>query len=138
MSSTACVTRMTEEQGFSSFCGTEFVNPAPHADTKAPEVRFPNRLWLRPIGLEKRTSAAEAVQLQAIYGTAEAVPFVKSHFPIWLGPSPNAAAACPSFGSVPQALRVSQGFVCFPNCQASTGLSAPACSSHRIYSDDES
>jgi hypothetical protein len=89
MSSTACVTLMTEAQGFSSFCGTEFVNPASHADTKAPEVRSSSRLWLRPIGLEKRTSAAEAIQLQAIYGTAEAVPFVKSHFPILLRPSPN-------------------------------------------------
>ena len=66
----------------SSPVGTEFVNPASHAHTKAPEVRFSNDLWLRPIGLEKRTSAAKAVKRQAIYGTAEAVPFVKSFFPI--------------------------------------------------------
>jgi len=37
----------------------------------------------------KRTSAAEAVKRQAIYGTAEPVPFVKSLFPIWLKPSPT-------------------------------------------------
>ena len=43
-------------------------------------------------GLEKRTSAAEAVKRQTIYGTAEAVPFVKSLFPIWLRPSPTLKA----------------------------------------------
>jgi len=31
---------------------------------------------LCPLGLEKRTSAAKAVEQQTIYGTAEAVPFV--------------------------------------------------------------
>ena len=36
------------------------------------------------IRLEKRTSAAEAVKRTAIYGTAKAVPFVESLFPIWL------------------------------------------------------
>jgi hypothetical protein len=35
------------------------------AACKAPEVRFSNRLWLRPIGLEKRTPAAKAVKRQA-------------------------------------------------------------------------
>jgi hypothetical protein len=53
------------------------------------------RLWLRPIGLEKHASAAKAVKRQAVYGTAEAVPFVKSFFPIWLKPSPT-LKACPS------------------------------------------
>jgi hypothetical protein len=42
------------------------------------------------MGLEKRTSAAKAVSRQAIYGTAEAVPFVKSFFPIWLKNFTNA------------------------------------------------
>jgi hypothetical protein len=41
------------------------------------EERFSNGLRLRPIGLQKRTSTAKAVHRQAIYGTAEAVPFVK-------------------------------------------------------------
>ena len=36
------------------------------------------------MGLEKRTSAAKAVKQQAIYGTAEAVPFVKILLPMWL------------------------------------------------------
>jgi hypothetical protein len=39
---------------------------------------------LRPIRLEKRTSAAEAVKRTAIYGTAKGVPIVKGLFPIWL------------------------------------------------------
>jgi hypothetical protein len=68
----------------STACWAKFSLPyaivGPHAHAKAPEVRFSNRLWLRPIGLEKRTSAAKAVQRQAICGTAEAVPFVKSLF----------------------------------------------------------
>ena len=34
-----------------------------------------------PIGLEKRTSVAKAVERQTIYGTAEAVPFVKFSYP---------------------------------------------------------
>jgi hypothetical protein len=42
-----------------------------------------------PIRLEKRTSTAKAVKRVAIYGTAEAVPFVKSLFPICLEPSPT-------------------------------------------------
>jgi hypothetical protein len=67
------------------------------------QLRFSNRLWLRPIGLEKRTSAAKAVKRQAIYGTAEAVPFVKSFLSIWLKPSPT-LKACPSFDSPPQPL----------------------------------
>ena len=33
-------------------------------------------------GLEKRTSVAKAVLGQFFFGTAEAVPFVKSRFPI--------------------------------------------------------
>jgi hypothetical protein len=41
-------------------------------------------VWLRSIGLERRTSAAKAVKRQAIYGTAEAVPFVKILFTMWL------------------------------------------------------
>jgi hypothetical protein len=61
-------------------CGTHLAIVGLHAHTKAPEVRFSNRLWLRPIGLEKRTSAAKAVQRAANYGTAEPVPFVKSLF----------------------------------------------------------
>jgi hypothetical protein len=44
------------------------------------------------MGLEKRTSAAKAVKRQAIYGTAEAVPFVKSFFPIWLKTAPTLKA----------------------------------------------
>jgi hypothetical protein len=55
------------------------------------------------MGLEKRTSAAKAVKRQAIYGTAEAVPFVKSFFPIWPKTSPT-LKACPSFDSLPQPL----------------------------------
>jgi hypothetical protein len=31
----------------------------------------------------------ETVKWQAIYGTAEAVPFVNSFFPIWLKPAPT-------------------------------------------------
>jgi hypothetical protein len=55
---------------------------------QSPEVRICNRLWFRPMGLEKRTSAAEAVERAVIYGTAEPVPFVKCLFPICLKPSP--------------------------------------------------
>jgi hypothetical protein len=33
-----------------------------------------------PMGLEKRTSAAEAVKQAGLYGTAEAVPFVQRRF----------------------------------------------------------
>jgi hypothetical protein len=59
---------------------------------------------LRPIELEKRTSAAsKAVKGRAIYGTAEAVPFVTGFFPIWLGTSPT-LKACPSCDSLPQPL----------------------------------
>jgi hypothetical protein len=89
----ACV-RVRTWAKFSRPYGTEFVNPASHADTEAPEVRFSNCLWLRPIGVEKRTSVAKAVKRQAIYGTAEAVPFVKSLVPIWLKPSPT-LKSCP-------------------------------------------
>jgi hypothetical protein len=42
-----------------------------------------------PICLEKRTSVAEAVNRAVFFGTAEAVPFVKSLFPIWVEPSPT-------------------------------------------------
>jgi hypothetical protein len=65
---------------FSRSFGTDFGNGLPHTRSKVVKVC----LWLRPVGLEKRTSAAKAVKRQAIYGTAEAVPFVKSFFPIWL------------------------------------------------------
>ena len=52
--------------------GTEFGNPGSHAHTKAHEVRISNRLCLRPISLEKRTSAPfKGVKRQAIYGTVE-------------------------------------------------------------------
>jgi hypothetical protein len=37
-----------------------------------------------PICLEKRTSGAKAQIGAVFFGTAEAVPFVKSVFPIWL------------------------------------------------------
>ena len=67
------------------------------------ENSISKRLWLRPIGLEKLTSAAKAVKRQCIYGTAEPVPFVKSFFPIWLKTSPT-MKACPSFDSLPQPL----------------------------------
>ena len=40
--------------------------------------RSRGKKWLRPKCLEKRTSADKAVNAQAIYGTAEAVPFVNS------------------------------------------------------------
>jgi hypothetical protein len=64
---------------------------------------------LRPVGFEKRTSAAKAVERQNIYGTAEAeaVPFVRR--------------------SLSQALRVSERFMCWPKWPARnliwTGLS---------------
>jgi hypothetical protein len=48
-----------------------------------PRYGYPS-VWLRSIGLERRTSAAKAVKRQAIYGTAEAVPFVKILFTMWL------------------------------------------------------
>jgi hypothetical protein len=54
------------------------------ARSLAPEVRSSDRRsrsqtrsWLRPTSLEKRTSAAEAVKQACLYGTAEAVPFVR-------------------------------------------------------------
>jgi hypothetical protein len=37
-----------------------------------------------PLGLEKRTSTAKAVEHADLYGTAKAVPFVRSRFPICL------------------------------------------------------
>jgi len=45
-------------------------------------LRFVDLLarWLRPVSLEKRTSAAKAVKRACIYGTAEAVPFVERRF----------------------------------------------------------
>jgi hypothetical protein len=49
------------------------------------------------VGLEKSTSAAKAVE-QTIYGTAEAVPFVRR--------------------PLPQALRVYEGFMSCPNWPA--------------------
>jgi hypothetical protein len=40
---------------------------------------FP-RLYLHPTNSKNRISAAKAVRAQGIYGTAEAVPFVKGLF----------------------------------------------------------
>ena len=48
-----------------------------------------------PVRVEKRTSAAKAVKRSPFYGTAEAVPFVGQ--------------------SLPQSLRVSEGFMGWPN-----------------------
>ena len=68
-------------------------NQVGFVDRRQLKWQISNRLWHRPISLEKRTSAAsKAVKGQAIYGTAEAVPFVRQ--------------------SLPQGLRVSKGFIC--------------------------
>jgi hypothetical protein len=58
-----------------------------------------------------RLIPSKAVNAWAIYGTVEAVPFVKSLFPIWLKPSPT-LKPCPSFDSLPLTLGVSEGFMC--------------------------
>jgi hypothetical protein len=50
------------------------------------------------------SAACEAVKRQAIYGTAEAVPFVKSPFPIWRKPSPSLKPR-PSFDNLPHPLK---------------------------------
>jgi hypothetical protein len=89
---------MNEGHGFSRATGLALMRAL------APEVRLSHRLWrTQPrkdmsspyVCLEKRTSAAKAVKRAPIYGTAEAVPFVRQ--------------------SLPQHLRVSEGFMCCPN-----------------------
>jgi len=66
---------------------------------------------LRPGCLEKRTSAPKAVKRAGFYGTAEAMPFVKSLFPICLKPSPT--LPCPSFDSLSSLL--GEGSMCCPD-----------------------
>ena len=54
---------------------------APEVRPSDRRARTQTRSWLRPTSLEKRTSAAEAVKQACLYGTAEAVPFVRTSLP---------------------------------------------------------
>jgi hypothetical protein len=102
---------------FSRPCGTQFVNPASRADTKAPDVRFSNRQWLRPTDFEKRTSAAKAVIGQSFSAQSKtASPWFSSP---WvsrrlmgtrLKPCPSSRASFPSGESCNAVPLVQTGF----------------------------